>query len=72
MSRIWKRKAIIRNGELVTLKRLIKIGNSFAMVIPMDYVRYKCVPDGNNNRWVEVKWDYETGKIIIDGYAGDY
>ena len=70
MSRTWKRKTVMEGGQLITLKRLIKVGSSFALVIPMDYVRYKCSPDKDNGRWVKVKWDYGTGKLEIDGFQG--
>lgn len=70
MPRPWKRKAFIEDGELITLKRLIKHGSSYVLVIPMDYVRYRCKPDENDDCWVRVNWGYDTGKLTIEGYQG--
>ena len=68
MPRPWKRRAVFEGNRLVTLKKLIRSGTSFCLVIPKDYVRYWCPPDAKGDRWAKVEWDYETGKITIEGY----
>lgn len=70
MPRTWKRKAFIEDGELVTLKRLVKFGASYAFVFPKDYIRYRCQPDENGNLWVKVKYDYDNAVFTISGYQG--
>lgn len=71
MPSAWKRKAFMRDGELITLKRLVRFGYSYAFVLPKDWVRYRCKPDENGKHWVEIKYDYNKAVFTISGYQGE-
>ena len=66
MPRPWKRKAIYKNGHIIMEKRLAKVGCSFALVIPKDWLRHFATKDDKGEYWVRVKYD-GTNKIIIGG-----
>jgi hypothetical protein len=66
----WKRKAFMEEGKLVTLKKLVRFGNSYAFVLPREFIRYRCRPDAEGNHWVEVKYDYAKAVFTISGYKG--
>ena len=65
----WKRKAFIKDGQLVTLKKLVEFGHSYAFVLPMEYVRFRCPPDSNGNRWVQVNINSDNSSFTIKGYS---
>jgi len=70
MPRYWKRKVVMKDGEPIVLKRLVKFGDSFAFVLPKEYIRFMCSPDKDGRRWVEVKYSAEDGAFTIKGFEG--
>jgi len=68
MPRPWKRRQFVEHSEVVTLKKLVRVGNSFALVIPKDWLHFKTQPDKEGNRWVKLKQDGH--KFILEGYLG--
>ena len=68
MGKYWKRRPILKNGEHISLKKLVKLGNSFAFVLPKGYVRYTCSPDKDGNMWVEVKYNSHESAFTIKGF----
>ena len=66
MPRPWKRKPVLEGGQIVMEKRLIKVGDSLALVIPKDWLRHFATVDDKGKYWVRVGYD-GTNKIIIGG-----
>ena len=66
MPMAWKRKGIFKDGQIMTEKQLIKVGNSQALVIPKDWLSYFATVDDKGKYWVRIKYD-GTDKIIIGG-----
>lgn len=58
----------MKDGQPIVLKRLVKFGNSFAFVLPSEYVRYTCQPDEDGKLWVEVKYSSEDSTFTIRGF----
>ena len=65
---IWKRRAYIEDGQLVTLKKLIKVGNSHALTIPKEWLLVYGVKE-NDEYWVNTKFD--GVQFIIKGVPHD-
>ena len=68
MAKYWKRKIMMRNGQPVTIKKLVKFGKSFAFVLPREYVLYTCSPDEDGHFWVEIKYSSEDSTFTIKGF----
>lgn len=66
MPRPWKKKPIIEDNRVVTLKKLIKVGDSHALVIPKDWLHFFAIMDDEGEYWVKVQYD-GTNKLIIGG-----
>jgi hypothetical protein len=66
MTRPWKRKTILKDGQVVTMKQLIKVGDSLALVIPKDWIRHFAVVDDRGKYWVRVHYR-GTNRIIVGG-----
>jgi len=67
MPRPWKRRQFIEGDEIVTLKKLVKVGDSFALIIPKDWLRFKTQLDEEGSRWVKLKQDGD--EFILGGYS---
>jgi hypothetical protein len=67
MPRMWKRKAVVEKGEVVTIKKLLKVGNSHALVIPKDWLRFFTKPDSKGDIWVRIKYDGSSTILILGG-----
>ena len=57
----YKYKVI--DEEVKTLKRLPKIGGSYVMTIPVQWLRWFCEPDDNGEYWVQ--FDIAPEQITI-------
>ena len=66
MPRPWKRKPVLEDGRIATLKQLVKVGDSYALVIPKDWIRHFATVDDEGRYWVEVHYD-GTNRILIGG-----
>ena len=65
MARPWQRKLEFDGISPVTKKKLVKVGNSNAMVLPKDWVRYRAEQDENGDYWVKANFDGD--KFVIEG-----
>ena len=62
----WKTRPILVNGTLLELKRLVSFGNSYALVLPKDWVRVHCdLIDGHY--WLVLDIE-DSGDVTIRGY----
>jgi len=59
---------MVRDGKSISLKRLVRFGNSFAFVLPSEYVKYTCSQDKNGKLWVEVNYSSEDSIFTIKGF----
>ena len=61
----WKTEPRIENDTLIEVKRLVRFGNSFALVLPKEWVTVYCSSlDGDYSVKVNINQD----EITIAGY----
>jgi len=65
MSGAWKRRIQVDGDQIVPLKKLVKVGNSHAIILPKDWVVLKAEQDEDGTYWATVKFDGST--FIIGG-----
>ena len=63
MSSIWKREVFIENNQIVSLKQLTKVGDSYSLILPKEWVKVFARRDERGRYWVKIKYTGENEKV---------